>query len=99
LTRRTFSAGCALGYLPVVDFGRRAACFSNAYFDWVSFASIRSAITAMFKKANFDVLRLLGRYSSKDLSMRRYVRRAKDPRLLNPFPENYGTIPSIASAE
>jgi hypothetical protein len=42
----------------------------------------------MFKKANVDVLRLIGRYSSKDISQRRYVRRAKDRRLLNPLPEN-----------
>jgi hypothetical protein len=56
-------------------------------------------ITAIFNKANVDVLRLLRRHSSNDISQRRYVRRAKDRRVLNPLPENYGTIPPIASAE
>ena len=62
-------------------------------------AEVRMIYTAIFKQANVDVLRLLGRHSLKDISQRPYVRRAKDRRLLNPLPENHGTIPPIASAE
>ena len=42
LIRSTFSVDFGLG--PIACFGRPAACFSNACFDWVSFASIRSRL-------------------------------------------------------